>query len=113
MKFGIRDLLWLTMVIGLALGWVLWIRSLPPPNPQVSGTIVMDGKAMTGCQICFHTKSGQIYGSKITDGQFSLPRIPEGDYQVSIDGDGIPSRYLGASSVARGKNEYDFKLSSQ
>src|SRR5262245_56288280 len=114
MKFRIRDLLWLTTVIGLALGWGLWIHSLPPPDPKVGGTIEMDGKALTGCEICFHSKSGQIYGSKITDGEFSIPRIPEGNYQISIEGEGIPSRYnMGGQSVSRGSNECSFKLTSR
>src|SRR5262245_34341422 len=112
MKFRIRDLLWLTTVIGLALGWGLWIHSLPPPDPTFSGTIGMDGKAVISGEICFHSESGQIYGSKIIDGQFAIPRIPEGSYHISIEGEGIPTRYhLGAASVARGKNDCNFKLS--
>src|SRR5262245_33473942 len=118
MRFSVRDLLWLTTVICLALGWVLWIRSLPPPDPSVKGRVLCDGQSMVDSRIYFHSTSGPIYGSTIVEGRFGIPRLPpEDDYKVSIEGDGIPAKYgLGSPlrvSIRRGRNEFSFELVGQ
>jgi hypothetical protein len=116
-RFTIRDLLWLTTVICLALGWGMWVQSLPPADPKVEGTVHCDGADVTNSQICFHSKSGLIYGSKIVDGRFAIPRVPVGDYKVTIEGDGVPAKYGSASiisiSIRGGRNQFDLALTSK
>jgi hypothetical protein len=96
MRFTIRDLLWLTTVICLVLGWGLWILSLPRPDPRLNGNVRCGGRDVISGQICLHSKAGLIYGSKIADGKYAMPRVPEGHYTVAMEGDGIPEKYRAA-----------------
>ena len=117
LSFTIRELLWLTRVICLVLGWGMWVRSLPPPDSTLNGNVYCAGAKLTNGQICVHDKSGLIYGSQMVDGMFAIPRIPEGDYLVAIEGEGIPAKYWAGSmlsvSIRRGRNQIDFDLASK
>ena len=116
MRFSIRDLIWLTLVVSLILGWWLWWRSIPGPAARVDGTILLGGSPLSDGRVQFQSASGQIFGSTIAKGSFSVEQIPAGDFVVTIEGNGVSSRYGAAAaselkvSVREGMNQFNFEL---
>src|SRR5262245_28280561 len=113
-RFTIRDVLWLTVVIGLALGWWLWWRSIPL-DARVSGHIIVAGQPLASGRILFCSVDGQIRGAQVIKGDFSIDRVSVGEYRAAVEGEGIASRYGGDKSelsvqVRAGKNVFDFAL---
>jgi len=114
LRFTIRDVLWLTVVVGLALGWWLLWRSMPI-DAKASGSINVAGKPLSDGRMCLHSRDGQIIGARVVKGQYSIHKAPIGKYRVTIEGDGVASRYSGANSelsveVRRGVNTMNFDL---
>lgn len=115
LRFTIRDVLWLTVVAAIGLGWWSWWRSLPPPDAHATGNVSINGTPLDEGELCLHSDSGPIFGARIAKGQFQIPRVPAGDYRVTIEGNGVRARYSGANSELRveikGKaNQLDFTL---
>jgi hypothetical protein len=113
-RFTIRDVLWLTLVVGLALGWWLFWRAIPI-DAMASGSINVGGKPLSTGRVCLHSADGKIIGSRVVKGQFRIPRAPVGRFLVTIEGDSVPSRYSNDHSVLsvevrRGVNSFDFDL---
>jgi len=117
-RFTIRDVLWLTVVVGMGLGWWSWWQSLPPQNQTVSGAISLNGKPLSDGVACFRSQDGQIFGAKVSNGNYRVKSIPVGNFTVSIEGADVPSRYSGDKtelrvSVNDGVNEINFDLRSR
>ena len=114
MRFEIRDILWLTLVVGLALGWWLWWLALSASDVRVEGTIFVGGSPLDDGRICFLAANGQIFGSTVAKSNYTVQQIPAGDFRVAIDGKGVPVRYGEKSSLAvtirAGKNVCDFQV---
>jgi hypothetical protein len=92
-RFTIRDVLWLTTVVALILGWWHWWRSLPQPDKPVTGTITVAGEPLNDGRISFYSSHGQLRGARVLNGQFHIERIPVGIYQVTIEGENVPALY--------------------
>ena len=113
-RFTIRDVLWLTVVVALGVGWWSLRRSIPI-DAKAFGSIYVAGKPVSDGSICLHSADGQIIGARIVKGQYSIPKAPIGQFRVTIDGDGVASRYSGNNSelsieVRRGVNTFNFEL---
>jgi hypothetical protein len=91
MKFFIRDVLWLTLVVGLALGWWCWWRSLPlPVEGFIRGTVLISGKPISTGRVFLHSSDGQFRGTQVSKGSFELQGIPYGKYSLTFEGDNAP-----------------------
>jgi hypothetical protein len=113
-RFTIRDVLWLMVVAGLVLGWWLLWRSIPA-DARASGSISVAGKPLADGRVCLHSTNGQIIGARAVNGQFQIHNAPVGRFRVTIDGDGVASRYSADNSelsveVRRGVNTFNFEL---
>jgi len=114
MKFSIRDLLWLSVVVALAVGW--WL-TMPPPNldARVAGHISVSGSPLPLGRVLFHSADGPIVGAQVTAGKYSLPKLPIGKFSVTVDGNGVPAKYADQNGglvveVNDGANTIDFDL---
>ena len=105
-----------------------------PKPANVTGQVLLDGKAMADGMIYFEAKDGRPpVSTKIVDGQYALKPTP-GEYRVAIQqfrdtgaknvyGDpqmesAIPARYnveseLKATVTAEGPNQFDFAVLSR
>ena len=93
MRFSIRDVLWLTVVVALAVGW--WL-SVPPASGRAAGTITVAGKPLTQGQVIFYSLDhGAIVGAKVAAGKYQIPSIPPGRFAITVDGPGVQCRLLG------------------
>ena len=116
MKFSIRDILWLTAVAALALGWWLWWRSTPKPGQPVTGTVAVVGRPLANGRIYLHAVTdGQIVGALVVKGKYDLPRVPIGKYTVTVEGTGVPANYANGQAglmieVKDGTNQITFDL---
>ena len=114
MKFSIRDLLWLTVVVALAVGW--WL-TMPPPslNARVAGHVSVSGAPLPQGRVLFHSADGPIVGAQVTAGKFSLEQVPIGKFSVTVDGTGVPAKYTDQNGglvveVKEGTNTLDLVL---
>lgn len=111
------------------------------PSGEVSGKVTLDGNPVVGAEVTFVAPADMLdrtdaIGYTQEDGSYRLVypgdakfNIPTGDYKVTIGGgdaadgmsDGpavkVPSAYRGedtllSATIASGKNEIDFELSS-
>jgi len=113
-RFMIRDVLWLTVVVALALGWWLMWRSLPD-YAKASGSISVAGSPISDGRVCFHSADGQIIGAQVVKGQFHIHQAPVGKFLVTIDGEGVPPKYSSNKSplsidVRKGVSTFNFEL---
>jgi hypothetical protein len=89
MRFTIRDLLWLTLVAALSLGW--WRSSIPKAGGQVIRGYFLDGgKPVEDARVFVHSPNGQFRGTNVVKGVFFLD-IPFGKYSVTFDGKDVPA----------------------
>jgi hypothetical protein len=113
-RFSIRDVIWLTLVVGLILGWWLFWRSLPAADSRVSGAISVGGSPLAAGRVYFQSASGQILGATIASGKYGIDRIPIGNYSVAVEGNGVATKYGWGGpltvTIAAGRNEIDFEL---
>jgi len=68
-------------------------------------------------RVFFHLARGQFVGSKVEAGKFEVDRVPAGGHVVTVEGDGVPAKYLfddksGLRVEVRGAeaNIFDFNL---
>ncbi len=91
LRFSIRDLLWLTVVAALTLGWWAWSRSLPKPAVGfIRGQALVSGKPIATGRVLLHSPDGQFRGTQIANGSFDLEKIPYGKYWLTFEGDNAP-----------------------
>jgi hypothetical protein len=114
LRFTIRDVLWLTVVVGMGLGWWLLWRSFPI-DAKVSGSIFIAGRPLADGYIYLHSTDGQIIGARVIKGQYHIHRAPVGVFRATVEGENVHSRYSGAMSglsvvVNNGVNTFNFDL---
>jgi hypothetical protein len=117
-RFTIRDVLWLTVVVGLGLGWWGWWRSQPGFCEAISGTISVGHQPLVAGRIFFYTSSGQFRGADVADGEFHLEGVPVGEYRIIIEGEGVADLYsdlrsTGLTRVSRKTKALRFGLHSE
>jgi hypothetical protein len=59
----------------------------------VKGKVTLNGEALEKGRIFFHIGNDQFVGAKIKNGEFSVDKVPVGDWKVTVEGDGIPAVY--------------------
>src|SRR5688572_29801897 len=93
-RFTIRDILWLTVVVALIAGWGLDHWRLSRPVGSINGRICLDGKPVAGGWILFQG-TGQSAGAKIdaNNGEFQIAFIPAGRYTVAVENTAVPTKY--------------------
>lgn len=91
MRFTTRDMLWLTAVLAVALGWFSWWRSLPvPEDGLIQGFALVAGKPIDNGRFFLHCSDGRFFGGQVDKGRFSLQNVPFGQYQLVFEGEDIP-----------------------
>lgn len=93
LRFSTRDLLWLTALVALALGWYLHWQSHRPTEKRLTGTITIASQPLDGGRIYFRAATGQIHGAPISAGAFEIDRLPFGEYRVTIEHENVPPYY--------------------
>jgi hypothetical protein len=92
-RFSIRDVLWLTVVVAMAvLLWLTW-HNIPRMAKQMAGAINVAGTPLADGRVCLLAADGQIVGATVTKGQFLIQRVPVGTYGVTIEGSGVAAKY--------------------
>src|SRR4029434_9302938 len=102
-RFSIRDVLWLTVVVAMGLGWWSWWRSIPAQDISLEGTITVAMKPLTSGRISFFAHDGAFHGANVVEGSFHVERMPQGEYKPIIEGDEVAELYsdLTRSSAVR------------
>ena len=96
LSFRLRDLLWLTAVIALGLGWWLDHRKLQAKvdaTTDVQGHVTLDFAPLKTGRITFTASNGRFIGGTITDGEYHLAYVPLGRYDVRIEVEGVDPWY--------------------
>jgi hypothetical protein len=97
LRFTIRDMLWLTLVAGLTLGWWCWGRSTSmPAEGFVQGKVFVSGKPIGSGRAFLHSADGQFRGTQIDKGVFELKGVPYGNYWLTFEGDNAPPNKFSA-----------------
>jgi hypothetical protein len=117
-RFTIRDVLWLTVVVGLSLGWWVWRRSQPTLSKAITGTISVGGKPLLAGRIYFYSKSRQFRGAGVANGEFQMEAMPLGEYRIIIEGDSVAALYSDLrsaplTSISRRTKSMQFGLHSE
>jgi hypothetical protein len=115
MQFSIRDILWLTVVVAIAVGW--WL-TMPKSmgTARVTGSVMVAGKPLSQGHVLFHSPDGPILGAKVAAGKYIVPAMPTGSYAITVDGSGVATRYASAATTAlrvevrEGTSTFDFAL---
>jgi hypothetical protein len=116
LRFTIRDILWLTVVVALIAGWALDHWRLSRPVGNVGGLVTVKGQPLADGWIRFEGASEAFAAKVETDGEFYIPFISSGDYSVVIEGQNVPLRYNSAvsspmkASIREGQNTIHFEL---
>lgn len=69
------------------------IGSAQAADGKLSGMVRVAGKALPSGKIFFHLKGGQFVGCVISDGKYTVDRIPAGEHKVTIEGKGVQLKY--------------------
>ncbi len=84
---------------------------------KVSGVVTYKGKPVEAGRIIFHLPGGEFVGVKIAaDGKYTLRRVPEGGWVVTVEGKGVPEKYAGEATssvkvnVKTGEQTFDIEL---
>ena len=84
---------------------------------KVSGSVTVSGKALTEGRVFFHLADGQFVGCRVKDGKYTLERVPQGTWKVTVEGDGVPAKQKSdtttdlTAKVKEGDNTFDFDFS--
>src|SRR5262245_10252413 len=61
---------------------------------KVSGIVKVGGKPLANGRVLLYVRrSDQFVGAKIRDGAFVIERIPAGEREVTVEGEGVPPKY--------------------
>jgi hypothetical protein len=83
---------------------------------KVAGKITIEGKPLGAGRIFFHLPNGQFVGAKITDGSYTVSRVPVGTRKVTVEGKGVPAKYASETTsgltldVKEGTATHDIEL---
>ena len=117
-RFSIRDILWLTVVVALIAGWALDHWRLSRPVGEVGGLVTINGKPLADGWITLQSASHSFAAKVKEDGEFYIPFIEAGDYTALIEGQAVPQRFAARdksplkATVHTGRNEIHFELTS-
>ena len=64
----------------------------------VTGLITVSGKPLAAGRIIYHFCDGQFVGAGVTDGSYTVNRVPVGVLKVTFEGDGVPERFTSPDS---------------
>jgi hypothetical protein len=67
--------------------------SAGPVAGAIKGTVILKGEPLEKGRIFFHIGNDQFVGAKIKNGEFSVDKVPVGDWKVTVEGDGVPAVY--------------------
>jgi hypothetical protein len=80
--------------LAVSFGVLLW-----PAGPawaadvKLSGTVTLNGMPLPSGQVLFHQENGQIVGSRIKDGMYTVDRVPVGSHKITIEAEGLPPKF--------------------
>ncbi len=66
---------------------------------KVSGKVVIDGMPVEG-RVFFHLNNGEFVGAKIKDASYTVSRVPEGTWKITVEGKGVPAKYASEKTSA-------------
>ena len=70
-------------------------------DSKVSGIVTYRGKPIEAGKIFVHLENGEFVGAKVKeDGNYTLSRVPEGTWKVTVEGKGIPAKYTSEDASA-------------
>lgn len=120
-RFSIRDVLWLTVVAALVVGWGVDRWSRAGALGRVAGRVTLDGMPVGNGWVVFeNTESGRLVGAKLRpDGKFDIGQMPVGTYTIAVEHGSLPAKYSDLSrsalkaEVREGLGQYDLDLTSR
>ncbi|MBV9123658.1 MAG: hypothetical protein JO112_09905 [Planctomycetes bacterium] len=83
---------------------------------EISGKITVEGKPLVSGRILFYLDKDQFVGAKVKDGAYSMDRVPEGTWTVTVEGEGVSKKYQSEETsalrviVKKGSGTFDFDL---
>ena len=93
MKFNLRDLFWLTLVAGLATGWLITLLAAPPKASSLAGQVYAHGKPFNG-RIFLRSEDGRVISAPVHEGKFDLKYCTTGTYEIIYEGDEADLQHL-------------------
>lgn len=85
MKFTLRDLFWLMLVVGVATAWLIMLSAAPPRASSVRGRIYSRGKPFEG-RIFLRSSEGIVISAIVHKGKYDLKYCTSGIYELIFEG---------------------------
>ena len=60
---------------------------------KVQGMVTINGKPLASGRIFFHLDNGQFVGARVSNGRYTVDRVPVGKRKVTVEGMGVPARF--------------------
>jgi hypothetical protein len=86
---------------------------------NVQGTVKVDGKPLAKGKVTFTGEDSKAHTGDVTDGFYSLERLPTGLYAVTVSGTGVPAKFGDAKTsgltyaVKKGENTHNIELKAE
>lgn len=86
---------------------------------SVAGAITVNGQPLATGTISFYDNPNQVFKATITNGRFSIDRVPTGKYRVTIEGNGIEARFSDTTKTTLqvqllgGNSTFNFDLNTR
>jgi hypothetical protein len=83
---------------------------------RVNGNVIVNGKPLAAGKIIFHLDNDQFVGAKVTNGSYTVDRVPAGTRRVTVEGEGVAAKFSSDNTtpltfeVKEGGNTYDIEL---
>jgi len=109
-----------SILIAMAVVCGLLFFSAPPARAadgKVQGMVTINGKPLAAGKIFFHLENGQFVGAKVTNGRYTVDRVPVGKRKVTVEGAGVPAKFKDEDNtplvvtVRKGSGTHDIGLS--
>jgi hypothetical protein len=100
MKFTLRDLFWLMLVVGVATAWLIMLLAAPPKASTVKGRVYSRGKPFEG-RIFLRSHDGVVISAPVHKGDFDLKYCTTGTYEVVYEGAEEDLRFLNDGKTIR------------